>query len=161
MRGRTSITVLLVVLAGGALGAWWWLSGGPAQQSAPVATSAGAVARPDLGRRVRVEVLNAGGKRGVARGAMELLRRDGFDVVYFGNADTFDQDSSVVLDRVGHLDLARAVANALGIRIVRSEPDPNLYLDVTVRLGSEWLPPRAAAGKGRRSPWDLRRWLGR
>ena len=40
--------------------------------------------------RVRVEILNAGGKEGMARLATDLLRDSGFDVVYFGNAQDFD-----------------------------------------------------------------------
>lgn len=91
--------------------------------------------------RVRVEVLNGSGKSGLARGATDLLREDGFDVVYFGNAKESGLDSSLVLDRVGRVDMARAVADALGIRSVTSAPDSNLYLDVTVVLGAEWSRP--------------------
>jgi len=105
---------------------------------------------PVLQGRVRVEVLNAGGRRGAAHEATELLRKRGFDVVYFGNADSFGQDSSVVLDRVGRPDDARGVADALGIDDVRSDPDPNLYLDVSVMLGREWQPADAAGPKGKR-----------
>ncbi len=100
--------------------------------------------------RVRVEVLNAGGRRGAAHEATELLRKRGFDVVYFGNADSFGEDPSVVLDRVGRRDDARVVADALGIDSVRSEPDPNLYLDVSVMLGREWRPIDTLPGKGKR-----------
>lgn len=93
-----------------------------------------------LQSRVRVEVLNGGGRRGAAKEATEILRERGFDVVYFGNAADFGRDSSVVLDRVGRPEGARDVAEALGIPNVRSEPDPNLYLDVSVMLGREWRP---------------------
>ena len=68
--------------------------------------------------RVRVEVLNAGGMAGRAREATRQLRDIGFDVVHFGNAARFDRDSTVVLDRVGRLDLARAVSEALGVHSV-------------------------------------------
>jgi len=108
---------------------------------------------------VRVEVLNGGGLPGVAREATAALRDRGFDVVYFGNAGTFTQDSSVVMDRVGRLDAARTAADALGIREVRSLPDSNLYVDVTVRLGPEWTLPRPAGVVGElEGPWwDVRR----
>jgi hypothetical protein len=93
------------------------------------------------------------------------LRDAGFDVVFFGNAGSFDRDSSTVLDRMGTIDAARGVADALGIRNVRSEPDSNLYLDVSVLLGKDWAPPEevAAGSKGRpaRAWWDPRRWLKR
>jgi hypothetical protein len=101
---------------------------------------------PALGVRVRVEVLNGGGQPGVARAATELLRDAGFDVVFFGNAGSFDQDSSMVLDRVGEPAWARTVAEALGIHNLRSELNPNLYLDVSVVLGRDWVAPETDSG---------------
>ena len=122
-------------------------------------------APPELGR-ITVEVLNAGGREGMAREATERLRELGFDVVSFGNAREFGQEASVVLDRVEDLRAAREVARALEITDVRSEPDPNLLVDVTVRIGSGWEPAEAAAGRdpgpGDAAPWwDLRRLLPR
>jgi len=114
--------------------------------------------------RVRVEVLNAGGVSGVARTATLRLRDVGFDVVQFGNARSFDRDSSVVIDRVGRSDLAQAVANVLGIGNVLTEPDPNLFVDVTVLLGRTWSGDGAGPPPGelpQRAPWDPRGWLGR
>jgi hypothetical protein len=115
--------------------------------------------------RVRVEVRNAGGVAGIAREVANLLRDDGYDVVQWGNADTFDRDSTVVIDRVGRDEMAEAVANALGIRNVLTEPDSNLFVDVTVLLGRDWA-QRAAQGDEfaappDRAPWDPRGWLGR
>ncbi len=115
--------------------------------------------------RVRVEVLNAAGVAGVARDVSTLLRNDGFDVVQYGNASSFDRDTTLVIDRVGRAELAEAVANALGIRNVLVEPDPDLFVDVTVLLGRDWA-ARAATVDGlgappTRAPWDPRGWLGR
>jgi hypothetical protein len=115
--------------------------------------------------RVRVEVLNAGGVAGVARDVRDLLMDDGFDVVQWGNASSFDRDSTVVVDRVGRGELAEAVANALGIRNVLVEPDPDLFVDVSVLVGRDWA-ARAPEADGldaprERSPWDPRGWLGR
>lgn len=114
--------------------------------------------------RIRVEVLNAGGVAGLAREVTNLLRDDGFDVVQFGNAGTFDRDSTVIIDRVGREELAEGVANALGIRNVLSQPDPDLYVDVTVLLGRDWAERAAGESVGDppdRAPWDPRGWLGR
>ena len=114
--------------------------------------------------RVRVEVLNAGGVSGLARTATLRLRAAGFDVVQFGNARSFDRDSSVVIDRIGRSDLAEGVANALGIGNVLSEPDPNLFVDVTVLLGRTWSGREGGSPVGTppsRAPWDPRGWLGR
>ena len=108
--------------------------------SAPL-VEATAINQPVVDRRVTVEVLNAGGVSGVAREATAALRSAGFDVVSFGNARSFDQVESVVVDRIGDPNPALSVASVLGIRNVRSEPDSNLYLDISVLLGSQWLLP--------------------
>jgi hypothetical protein len=94
--------------------------------------------RPPAGDRVRVEVLNAGGRAGMARLATGTLRENGFDVVFYGNAVSAGRDSSAVLDRVGRPEDARAVAARLGIRQVRTEIDPERYVDVSVILGRDW-----------------------
>jgi hypothetical protein len=96
---------------------------------------------------IRVEVLNAAGQAGLARTATERLRGRGFDVVYFGNAPAFGQDSSVVVARTGRLDDAHEVARALGIKSVESQPDSTLLLEVTVVLGSDW-PPKPGQKRG-------------
>jgi hypothetical protein len=114
--------------------------------------------------RVRVEVLNGGGRPNLAREATDVLREGGFDVVFFGNASSFDDQPSVVLDRVGRPELARGVADALGIRSVRSEPDSNLFVDVSVRLGDEWVGPApVAAPTPQVQPawWDVLRFFRR
>jgi hypothetical protein len=128
-----TLTLLLVligagVLLGSALAQYWQT---PSQDPG----TAFPVRRQD---RVRVEVLNGGGIGGIARNATRALRDRGFDVVYYGNAENFSQDSSVVLDRVGQVDLAQAVAEVLRIQRVRTELDSTLYVEVTVRLGPEW-----------------------
>ena len=114
--------------------------------------------------RVRVEVLNAGGVAGQARAATERLREIGFDVVSFGNAGTFDREVSTVVDRVGRPELASAVARVLGVDAVLSEPNPNLFVDVTVLLGKDWIGDPAqqdSATAVEREPWDPRAWIGR
>ena len=150
-----ALATFLVILAVGAL-----LGSGVAQWFTASRGTA-IVATPDSLGRVRVEVRNAGGRGGMARAATDRLRDLGFDVVYFGNADHFDQDSTVVVDRVGDVEKARAVADALGAHRVVSEPDSNLYLDVTVVLGQEWEPgviPEPETDQA--APWwDLRRFV--
>ena len=158
-RRRPPFALLVgLVLVGGAamVAALTWGAEAPAEETALLSLPEG---------RIRVEVLNAGGVQGMARDATEWLRELGFDVVDVGNAASFDPErESVVIDRVGRADMAQAVADALGIDIVRSEPDPNLYVDVSVLLGSEWTRPDLRAGSSgapERAPWDPRGWLGR
>ena len=112
----------------------------------------------ELGR-VRVEVLNAGGVQGAALRATGFLRDLGFDVVDFGNADAFDREATAVIDRSGRPEAARAVARALGAAETLEETDPNLYVDVTVLLGSAWtdeLEEPADTTAADAPWWDLR-----
>lgn len=157
IRALILVAALLAVgvLAGSALSQWWEVPGSEA-----TAVTARSVLAPR--ERVRIEVLNAAGRPNLARQATDALRDAGFDVVNFGNASGFDGEPSVVLDRVGKVELARTVADALGIRQVRSEPDTNLYVDVSVRLGEEWdrpAPEQVAAPAPKW--WDVRRYLRR
>lgn len=100
----------------------------------------------------RVEVLNGTGEPGVAQQAAEVLRRGGFDVVYFGNAGSFDILRTKVIDRVGSRLLADSVARWLGVHTLEVDPDVTLYLDATIILGRDWrerlhLVPDSAAGR--------------
>ncbi len=98
------------------------------------------VARSPDGTRVRVEVLNASRKRGLARRATMYLRDRGFDVVEMGTAREL-RETTLVLDRSNHPRWAELVAEALGGAPVESRPDSLRYLDVTVLLGASWRPP--------------------
>lgn len=126
-----SVTLAMSMLLASGLGQWIPEDVTPAGE---------AILAP--GARITVEVRNAGGVDGMARAATDHLRRAGFDVVAIGNAARFDRAESVVIDRVGRPETAADVARALGIDSVRSEPDPNLFVDVTVRLGSAWAAPQ-------------------
>lgn len=89
------------------------------------------------GRAMRVEVLNGAGRSGMARAATDQLRAAGFDVVFFGNARVAT-DTSYVLDRLGHIESVRTVAQALGIGRVHTAIDSTLFLEATVVLGKDW-----------------------
>ena len=127
---KAALVVAAVGAAVGLVGSalWQWV---PGESATAPQLSPGA-------ERVTVDVRNAGGIHGMARVATDRLRGAGFDVVGMGNAPRFDQEHSVVIDRVGDMQTAAAVAEKLGIRRVISEPDSNLFVDVTVRLGADW-----------------------
>lgn len=132
------VAVLVGSLAAGLAGG---RGGGTADEGRAAADDtarapAKAAARPT--ERVRVEVLNASGVPGLARRGTDVLRDGGFDVVSYGNAPGFAPDSSLVLDRVGRMELARSVADAIHIPRVYARPDSNVYVDVTVVLGRDW-----------------------
>jgi hypothetical protein len=139
------VTLLAVAVLVGSLAAGLAGGGGStvADPPAPRASAEPARTRPSTAETsaqpVRVAVLNASGIPRLADRGRARLRDDGrFDVKEIGNAPGFSPDSSVVLDRVGQVAPARAVADALGILRVESRPDANLYLDVTVVLGKDW-----------------------
>jgi hypothetical protein len=90
--------------------------------------------------RVRVEVLNATDRRGLARTATGVLRDAGFDVVVIGNAPAH-LDSTVVVDRTGHAAWAHEAAAVLRHARVSVEPDSSRYVDLSVLLGESWSPP--------------------
>ncbi|HEX2076949.1 MAG TPA: LytR C-terminal domain-containing protein [Longimicrobium sp.] len=136
------LTLLLVAVLVGSLAAGLVGGRGGAPAGPQARDSAGGARRgnaPLPAERVRVEVLNASGVPGVAARGRTLLRDRGFDVVYVGNAQGYQPDTSLVLDRVGRMELARAVADEIDIPRVVARPDSNVYADVTVVLGRDWV----------------------
>jgi hypothetical protein len=131
-----------IALATAGIGGWWVV--------AHASEARAGAARPAIDRdtmrivaadvRVKIEVLNASGERGVARRAMRYLRDRGFDVVSVGNAQR-QSDSSVVYDRSGHPAWASLASRALGGARVESRPDTSRYLDLTLVLGASFRPP--------------------
>lgn len=129
-RARRWFVVALGTLALGALGFVVWSRKASTPRVVPE------------GVRVKVEVLNASGRRGYAHRASMLLRQAGFDVVRFAS-DTATADSTIVLVRAGggSGEWASKLAAVLGAGSVVSALDSSLYLDLTVRLGRDWRPP--------------------
>jgi len=93
-----------------------------------------------VGSIIQVEVRNGAGIDRLAAQATEYLRDRGFDVVEVGNYKTFEQERSVVIDRVGDLAAARKVAEALGLPPdrVRQEIRRQYYLDASVIIGDDY-----------------------
>ncbi|HEX9054539.1 MAG TPA: LytR C-terminal domain-containing protein [Gemmatimonadales bacterium] len=97
---------------------------------------------PSPGRRVLVEVLNATQRPSLARAATRVLRRQGLDVVLFGNAEGKGRsDSTQVIARRGDRSAAERVARALGRGLVSVQADTLRRVDVTVLLGEDYRPP--------------------
>lgn len=96
---------------------------------------------PSPERRIQVEVLNATARPSLARVATRLLRREGLDVVFFGNADDdARRDSTRVIARRGDRSGAERVARALGQGVVSVRTDTLRRVDVTVLLGADYRP---------------------
>ena len=138
------LTLLVVAVLVGSLAAGLVRGRGgeperPAGGHGVTETAADGVAAPRPAGRVRVEVLNASGVPGLAARGRTQLRDAGFDVVYVGNARGFEPDTSLVLDLVGRMELARSVLDRMEIPRVYTRPDSNVYVDVTVVLGKDWV----------------------
>ena len=146
-----AIGLAIVFAALGAFSASLWLELRRETAAAPEST-------PGIlnGRRIRVEVLNGAGVDRLASRATERLRELGFDVVYYGNAEEFGQDTSVAIARLDSVEPARRAADALGLQRVEHRPDRNLYLDVTVILGADWTEAEEVEVEGEGEP--LNKW---
>lgn len=98
-----------------------------------------AYAIPSPEQRTTVEVLNGTRRAGAARVATRMLRRQGLDVVFFGNAEV-RADSTRVIVRRGDPGRGRDVRDALGVGQVVVEPDTLRRVDVSVVLGQDFRP---------------------
>ena len=98
-----------------------------------------AFAIPSADDRILVEVLNGTEQQGLARLETRKLRRQGLDVVFFGNSDK-TADSTLVFARRGTRNAAERVREALGIGTVEVQTDTLRRVDVTVILGRDFRP---------------------
>jgi hypothetical protein len=89
--------------------------------------------------RVKVELLNGTGERGLARRVAQYLRDRGFDVVLIGSAPL--RDSSLVLERAGASPWSAAAARAMQGAVIESRPDSLRFLDLTIVIGRSFRPP--------------------
>lgn len=90
-----------------------------------------------LEKRITVRVFNASGRRGLARQITRVLRSRGYDVVDWGNYP-IQQAPTRVIDRVGRITKAQAVAEELGIETYHSEPNKKALADVEVVIGQNF-----------------------
>ncbi len=131
-RGRLVVLVLIAIgLAGAGLSVWWHLRQGPPAPQGPL---------PIPGQRdsAVVEVLNTTRTVGLARAATRVLRDAGINVVYFGSDTGAPLDTTQILIRRGAGRGVPAVAQALGVGVIRAAPDASRLVDATVRLGGDF-----------------------
>lgn len=96
---------------------------------------------PVSDKPIRLQVLNGCGVKGLAKIVSPALRAKGFDVRETRNAGSFRFAKSMVLDRVGILETALAVADSLGMdhSLVKTEIARNLVdIDVTLIVGADY-----------------------
>ncbi|MCX5801015.1 MAG: LytR C-terminal domain-containing protein [Candidatus Eisenbacteria bacterium] len=87
---------------------------------------------------IRIEVQNGCGTEGVAEEVGSCLRDAGFDIVGTGNADAFDYEHTLVIDRCGLIDKAVKVGKALRCERVIVQRIAASASDVVVVVGSDW-----------------------
>ncbi|MDZ4674658.1 MAG: LytR C-terminal domain-containing protein [Gemmatimonadota bacterium] len=132
----------LLALAGGAAAVAWLGSRVVLPQGGADAPALEEVRRVvPRGERVVIEVLNGSGRQGAARIATRVLRRAGFDVIYFDNAPD-PVDSTLVLVRRGAAARGGWLVEALGTGRVVLEEAPARRVDLTVILGPDWQRPK-------------------
>lgn len=139
-RAQTVAAVVALLAAGFLLGSFWleWREPRLTGESGGDVEATPTSLPEEPARRPRVEVLNGLGRPGAARRAAETIREMGFDVVYFGNAERFDYETTRILARSRDSTAVRRIADSLGVRRVSHRPEPSLYVDGTVILGADW-----------------------
>ena len=132
-RGRLVVLVIVTVaLAGSVFATCWRLAHPPGREES-------ARAIPGERDHLVVEVLNATPSVGLARTATQRLRDAGLDVVGYGSDNGGPLDSTLILVRRGEDGSGDRVRRALGVGAVRVAPDSTRLVDVTVRLGRDFL----------------------
>ena len=92
---------------------------------------------------IQVEILNGCGTPGIAAKFSELLRDKRVDVVRSENADHFEYEKTVLIQRNENIAGMKHVAQALGFNIENPEKvitsiDPNLDVDLTLIIGKDY-----------------------
>ncbi|MEO8453093.1 MAG: LytR C-terminal domain-containing protein [Gemmatimonadota bacterium] len=91
-------------------------------------------------REIVVEVENASGRRGLARQVTRLLRERGVDVLDFSSVDSTVAVTQILVRREP-ASKGQEVARVLGAGVVTLALDTLRRLDVTVRLGRDYILP--------------------
>ena len=96
-------------------------------------------------KMIQIEVLNGCGKSGIAKIFESYLRQQGFDVVNTENYRimgkvSWNVPNSKVIDQIGNIEFAEAVAQSLGIndKHVSSNDNPSPVYDVSVVIGKDF-----------------------
>ena len=92
---------------------------------------------------IQVEILNGCGTPGIAAKFSELLRDKRVDVVRSENADHFEYEKTILIQRNENINGMKHVAQVLGFNIDNSEKvitsiDPNLDVDLTLIIGKDF-----------------------
>lgn len=89
---------------------------------------------------IQVEVLNGCGAKGIASKFTNYLRSKGIDVVDTRNYRSPDIEESFVIDRIGNLQNATQVAEAIGVsaKNIIQQINTDYFVAVTVVIGKDY-----------------------
>lgn len=130
------IAVFAILLGAFAMSTWM-RHGGDEERIAGVTDRVDPDAPPAVRTRIRIEVRNGSGEPGAAQSMTRYLRDRGFDVVDFGNAESFDHERTAILAHGGGPSAAREVGLVLPGVPIRPAGDPSPYIDITVVVGPD------------------------
>ncbi len=93
---------------------------------------------------IKVEVLNGCGEKGIAAKISDFLRTEHIDVIRSENADNFDYDRTIIIQRSDDLFNLKTVAKALNFDIndedrVIIQSSSTSDVDLTLILGKDYL----------------------
>lgn len=91
--------------------------------------------------KIRIDVLNGCGVRGLAGQAQTWLKRNGYRIRLAENADRHDYAKSLIQDRSGNMVAARELALVLNIdqsQIIELKGSPSPFVDLTVVIGEDY-----------------------
>ena len=87
----------------------------------------------------QIEVLNGSGEAGIAmRTAMEL-RKAGVDVLVVGDAEHYDFEESILVDRAGNPELMSRLARLTGCRRIIEQRQSRPLVDATFIIGRDMV----------------------
>ena len=91
-----------------------------------------------LDRIVKVEVWNATDRKDLAYDVQRRLREYGIDAVRWGNFGIYKK-YTIVIDRLGDIELAHKVAKIVGSKVIKTEIDKTRFVDLSIILGNDFM----------------------
>lgn len=86
----------------------------------------------------QIQILNGCGKPGAAELFRNFLTDQGFDIIEFGNAATWNYSHTLVVARTENLPVARDLARVMGTDNLIHLFDPMAMVDATVFVGKDY-----------------------
>ena len=92
---------------------------------------------------IKVEVLNGCGEKGIAAKIADFLRTEHIDVIRSENADNFDYERTILIQRSYDFTNLKTVASALDFDVnnedqVITQPSSTADVDITLILGKDY-----------------------